>query len=446
VTTDLNPGDFLRPRPPEEGAAYYGLPGDVARELSTISAADPMAILLTFLTMFGNAIGPQPHVQAGSLAPQPARLFTLLVGDAATGRKGTSWDVVAPLFQHADPEWSDRRIYPGLASPEALIIQLARGDDCRMLVKEGEFARLLGRIARSEMSTALRNAYDGSKLAVTRADPKKCAEVTQHHVSLIGHITPKELQAHHGRLREAGGLERRMLFGYVTAGRDVSMFDTSAAPADLAERVRHAVDFSHERVLSLADPITRELCLMRGVQPDTVMPVAEDVRAKWQMLVTQRLPDVDHDLGDFFNAGQTHVLRLALTYALADGATEIRQEHIRAALGVWAYCAKSAEVIFSIALGGLSPAADPKRIGQLFTYLRNRSPEWVPRADIGEHVFRNNIKAKQISAMIGHLSTRVHIDTREVATGGRPRTEYRLVPRDKTFPVFPSPSPNAEQE
>ena len=93
-----------RLRPPLPAAALHGLAGDVARILGAESGADPAGILLVFLTMLGIAVGPEPHVVFGS-DKQSARLFPLIVGDAAAGGKGTILAVVGKLFAEADPEW-----------------------------------------------------------------------------------------------------------------------------------------------------------------------------------------------------------------------------------------------------------------------------------------------------------------------------------------------------
>lgn len=44
-------------------AAYYGLAGDVVRTIAPHSEADPVAILVQFLTAVGNAIGRGPYYQ-----------------------------------------------------------------------------------------------------------------------------------------------------------------------------------------------------------------------------------------------------------------------------------------------------------------------------------------------------------------------------------------------
>ena len=70
---------FLRPE--LHPAALHGLPGDVATTLADATGADPAAVLLAFLTLAGNAAGPQPHAWFGG-AQHPGRLFVVLVGEA----------------------------------------------------------------------------------------------------------------------------------------------------------------------------------------------------------------------------------------------------------------------------------------------------------------------------------------------------------------------------
>ncbi len=98
---------FLRPALP--AAALHGLPGEAAVSLSEATGADPAAILLTFLALLGNAACPQPHARFGG-AEHPGRLFVVLVGDAASGRKGTALGAVERLFAEADPDWAENRV------------------------------------------------------------------------------------------------------------------------------------------------------------------------------------------------------------------------------------------------------------------------------------------------------------------------------------------------
>lgn len=131
-----------------EPAALYGLAGEVVAAISPESEADPAALLATFLTCYGNAVGGGPHAQVGG-AQHAARLNTLIVGDTARSRKGQSRADTQPIFTYADPAWCDR-ILNGFGSGEAVIdaVRDACGDDPgaedkRALIFEPEFVRIL---------------------------------------------------------------------------------------------------------------------------------------------------------------------------------------------------------------------------------------------------------------------------------------------------------------
>ena len=60
-------------------------------------------------------------------------------------------------------------------------------------------------------------------------------------------------------------------------------------------------------------------------------------------------------LGAVISRAEAQCVRLALVYALLDGATNIDLPHIKAALAVWEYAEASAAHIFGASLGTPSP-------------------------------------------------------------------------------------------
>jgi hypothetical protein len=134
---------------PPAAAAFYGLPGRVVEFVNPFSEADPVAVLGTFLTVFGCALNTSPHAMVGP-ERHPARLFLALVGRSSVSRKGTSWAPIRELFHNADPEFIRSRIVSGLGSGEGLIYRVRDGDDKdpgvtdkRALVFAPEFATIL---------------------------------------------------------------------------------------------------------------------------------------------------------------------------------------------------------------------------------------------------------------------------------------------------------------
>ena len=97
--------------------AYRGLGGDVVAAIEPHTEFDPVAILLQFLTCFGNAIGRGPFYQVEGDRHR-TNLYSLLVGQSSKARKGTSFGRVRQLMGYADPEWVRDRIRGGLSSGE----------------------------------------------------------------------------------------------------------------------------------------------------------------------------------------------------------------------------------------------------------------------------------------------------------------------------------------
>jgi hypothetical protein len=424
---------FLRPELPAE--ALYGLPGEVAVALAEASGADPAAVLVSFLALLGNAAGPQPHARFGG-ADHPARLFAVLVGDAATGRKGTALGAVEQLFAEADPDWADGRVMYGLQSAETMIDRVAddHADDCRLMIVETEFGRLVETMARTgTLSAQLRNAWDGRTLQ--RATTRFTRRASRAHISLLAMITPEELLRHHKRLAQAGGLESRILYVFTAPLADVSPFADSADHGHLAGRLHEVLAASREAVMSHTDPISRYLLTLRGIQPRTELPVTDEVTGTWGTFVKARLPLASEGFRGLHSRAESQVIRLAAAYALADMAAEIRPEHTEAALAVLSYCARSAEIVFGVPVAQLPPRVDPRHAAKIFRHLHERYPSWAPRDEIGSGVLRGNIPAADVEHALSDLAAKRLIERRQVPTEGRPREEYRLIaPQLTLFP------------
>jgi hypothetical protein len=434
IDTEVPPlAAFLRPELPP--AALHGLPGEVAVTLSGTAGADPAAVLVAFLALLGNAAGPQPHARFGG-AEHPARLFAVLVGDAATGRKGTALAAVEKLFAEADPDWADGRVLFGLQSAEAMIDRVADdyAGDCRLMVVETEFGRLVETMARTgTLSAQLRNAWDGR--ALHRTTTRFTRRATRAHISLLAMITPEELLRHHKRLSQAGGLESRILYVFTAPLRDVSPFAQAPDHGHLAERVREVLETSREAVMSRTDPISRYLLTLRGIQPRAELPVTGEVTDGWDTLVRSRLPEAGEGFRSLHSRAESQVIRLAAAYALADMAPQIGPEHTEAALAVLSYCAQSAEVVFGVPVAQLPPRTDPRHTAKIVRHLHDRYPDWTARDEIGSGVLHGNIPAVDIDSCLGSLTVRHLAERRTVATEGRPREEWRLIaPQLTLFP------------
>ncbi|HWI67727.1 MAG TPA: DUF3987 domain-containing protein [Nitrospiraceae bacterium] len=429
--------ELLRPVLPED--ALYGLPGRVALKLSESTGADPASILGMFMACFGNAIGRQPHVMFYG-HDEPGLLFTLIVGKWARGRKGTAWNAVKKLFEQAEPDWSAKDIESGLQSSEAMIEAVADSPngDPRLLILETEFARFIAAMsAQRKFAARMRAAYDGDTLAARRVKQPPLIS-TQHMISIIGMITPGELLA---LQKMSGGLESRMLYFYSAPARKTKTdpFKVDQDEINLADEVREAIGHAWDSILVSCGPITAELIELRGIAPSTKFPINDDVVERWKDEIEPAVEDIANAVGADYERytarAQTHVIRLSLLYALADGASEIGWPHVKAAMALTEFCMFSARRIFSVP-DDPKPKISPLQEGKVFDFLLeialaaeesgDEDEAWASGVEITNDVLSNNTPSTPI---LEDLEEQQLIQKRTVHTGrqGKPRVEYRAV-------------------
>jgi hypothetical protein len=84
--------------------AFYGLAGDVVRTIEPHSEADPAALLVMLLAACGNLVGPCAHFIAEA-RKHFCRVWPVLVGETAKGRKGSAWSSLRYVLAMVDEVW-----------------------------------------------------------------------------------------------------------------------------------------------------------------------------------------------------------------------------------------------------------------------------------------------------------------------------------------------------
>lgn len=95
--TQTTPLPALWPAPADP-LAFHRLAGAVVRLIEPHTEADPIALLVQLLVMFGNAVGRGPHCVIEA-ARHGLNEFAVVVGESANGRNGTSFNHVRRLFE-----------------------------------------------------------------------------------------------------------------------------------------------------------------------------------------------------------------------------------------------------------------------------------------------------------------------------------------------------------
>jgi hypothetical protein len=391
-------------------AAFHGLAGEVVHTIEPHSEADPVAILLQILVVVGNVIGRLPFYQIES-DQHHSNLFAVLVGASAKARKGTSMGRVRAVTRVADENWHADRIKGGLSSGEGLIAEVrdevrtwdAKEQqhhitdpgvaDKRLLIVEPEFAAVLGVADRpgNTISALVRRAWDGDKLATLTKNSSLTA--TEAHVSIIGHITEDELRSRITRTDLANGFANRFLFALIRRSKELPFGGdlTDSEILHLGERLKSAIEWA-----KTAGRVT----------------MTDAAKVTWAAVYGALSAGQPGLLGAVTARAEAQTIRLALIYALLDGAAEIDEPHLRAALAVWEYCETSAAHIFGNTLG--DPVAD-----EIEQELKRQFPEGMTRTAIRD-LFGRHRTTDRIGAALALLLAKNRARVEAAATGGRP--------------------------
>jgi len=367
-------------------AAYHGPAGQVVRRIAPSTEADPVGMLVTLLAHAGAVVGSGPHVVIGG-SEHPARIWPLLIGRTAGGRKGTAEAEVEKFVLSFNSYFLTECSATGLSSGEGLIGHLSPRDkpstsgrdfesrDKRLLVVEPEFSRTLtaGKRESSTLSPVLRGLWDHGRAAVmTRSEP---LSVTGAHVVVVAHVAPRELRLKLSDGDIAGGLFNRFLPVLVERSQLLSHEPATPDYADLTDLFRRRLD---------------QATRVRRVKR------TEAAERKWEDIYAG-LNDDDYDEGpvaEILARGPVYMLRLALTYALLDGADAIDVPHLEAALAVWRYVVASSRNAF----GELSGHSDLDRIAESIA----SAPAGRTRTELSA-LFSRNADAQKIDSLVREL-------------------------------------------
>ena len=392
--------------------AYQGLPGHIVRAIEPHTEADPVAVLVSLLSAFGNACGRGAFFRVGADRHHP-KINAALVGETSKGRKGMSWGFVRDLMHAVDPFWAEERVENGLSSGEGLIYQVRDqrmgvnkdggtvvedpgADDKRLFVLEGEFAGVL-KVATREgntLSAIIRSAWDAGKLStLTKNSPMKA---TDSHVSIVGHVTKAELVRLLSDSDVHNGFANRFLWVCVKRSK-ILPFGGQWEGQDVAS------------VVSLLGEV------LRFAKEAGEMSWGESARPLW----VEHYPGLSEGapglLGAVTSRSEAQVLRLACVYALIDSSVTIEEEHLRAALAVWNYAEASARYVFGEATG--DTVAD--RIEEMLS----EAPAGMTRAEIRD-AFGRNQSSERIGRALELLEKHGRAFKETEPTGGRPAERW----------------------
>jgi hypothetical protein len=401
-------------RPPLPGpipvlpvAAFHGCAGLAVRTIAPHTEAHPASILLQLLAAFGNMVGRGPHCLVDTTR-HGLNLFLVLVGDSSKARKGTSWSQIARLFAEVDQPWLTTRVNTARLTAGGLVHTLRDqqpATDRRLLALSEEFAAVLRTLksGNGHLSSLLRCAWDSGHLPAL--DMNRPVQATGTHISLIAHITQRELTPNLHPTEAHNGFANRCLWAWVQ--RSNCLPDggslTAGDLSPVARELRGALDWaaSTPEILFHRDAAAAEL--WRDCYPSL-----SQLRPGMRGAATSR--------------AEAQVLRLSAIYAALDSTSVIALPHLEAALAVWDYCYASATLLFGRSTG--DPIAD--RIREAI----DASGGALSKSQI-VRLFHGHIEAARIDAALETLVALGALDPHSEPTGGRPSTRWAAIAADQ---------------
>ena len=407
--------------PALDDAALYGLAGDVVRLIEPHTEADPIALLVSFLSEAGTILNRGPHLLLDG-GVHPLLFWPVLVGNSSKSRKGTAGKRIQSLMNLADPLWTRGEAKGTLSSGEGLayavrdpqykeesvkkggqptggtvpILVDSGVEDKRLFLVQSEFGSVLRVMARegNSLSGVLRDAWDGQTLApMTKANRVRA---TDPHIGIVSHVTKDELLRNLTDTETSNGFGNRFCWFAVRRSKELPFPSTP----------------SNEALQSLATQIGKAL---RDGQSFGAIGQTDLAREAWKAVYHDLSADRPGMAGALLARGEAHVMRLSALYAVLDGRATIDLVHLKAGLSLWQYAEESTRRIFGDSLG--NPIAD--------TILRAlRASGEISDSQVsdlfGRHVSAAKLEQAKAVLLSAGLAHRVTLDT-----GGRPRITWK---------------------
>lgn len=417
------PGKSRWPEPVGR-AARIGVAGEVLDAIEPTTEGDPNAILFQLLSSLGCLLGNKPHLMIDEKR-HPLKIWVVVVGATASGKKGTGVRRVFSLLDEVDPSWTLRRRH-GLTSGEAIVhhvrdnvvrvrrvrkngqevetVETVVGEaDKRLMLIEEEFSRV-PRLSSQEgttLSAMLREAWESDVLMTTaKTTPEKA---TGAHVVVIGHITPEELLGELSAAQLSNGFANRFLYALSRRSQRLSR------PPPLAPDVKARLIGRLEEVLRYVDNLP---------EGASELGLSEDSWALWDEMKSEIEEEIEWAeagnllLTKVITRGPPYVLRLAALYAILETTPIVEPAHLHAAREIWRYSVDSARVIFGD--GAANPNAQ-----KVLEALEKADDSRLRRTDISA-LFGRHRSAEELDELRDTLLRARRIDAWRRRTRGRP--------------------------
>jgi len=408
--------------PTLDPAALHGLAGKVVRLIEPHTEADPVALLVSFLSECGAMLNRGPHLTLDG-SYHPLLFWPVLVGQSSKSRKGTAGRRIETLLSLADESWTRGESKGTLSTGEGLAYAVRdpryeeqhlkeKGrptgesvtvcvdpgmEDKRLFLVQSEFGSVLKIMARegNSLSGVLRDAWDGLTLApMTKANRVRA---TNPHIGITAHVTRDELLRNLTDTETVNGFGNRFVWFVVRRSKELPF---PSLP-------------SESECSALAREIRMVLPKARSCGELSLSAQARDL---WKESYHDLSADRPGMVGALLGRAEAQVMRLSGLYAVLDGQSVVDLIHLQAALALWHHAEASTRMIFGDSLG------DPTADTMLRAIRTNGEQADTELSDL----FKRHKTAAELERAKGVLVQAGLAHSVTIETGGRPRVVWRL--------------------
>ena len=254
------------------------------------------------------------------------------------------------------------------------------------MILEEEFAKLLHAANRpnNTLTSYLRDLWQSPPVYATNTKTTPTV-VTGPHVSMIGHITVKDLKTLASERDIGNGLFNRFIVGASKRKKVV----VNPKPIEWSSK-EHAHIFQK---LARSRRVVDEL--PKG-KTERLIHDSEswiDAWAEYYPTIGENRPA---NIEDLAQRQGDHINRIAALFAVLDGTASKTAKHLDAAIAVWDYCEASLHYAFETSVIG-----NPKSQQILWALLR--APGGMTKTNISDQVFHRNTPAVEINQCLLYL-------------------------------------------
>ena len=421
---------YVLPAPKLRREALYGILGEIADAGSANTEAVPAALAINTLARFCAVIGREPHIYIGD-DRRSLRPFILIIGPTGTGRKGTSAQLPARIFDQVHNTLLNQghlipplRCETAMSSGEGLIWMVRDYIDAedpgvldkRVLLEVSEFSGVLAQAKRqsSVLTAVLRDAFDGCTLSIPNKN-SPCRATGAHFVT-IGHITPEELTSLLQQTDIANGFANRFMMVY--SARTKRIYEPTATSVEIisvfAKRIAQSI-------------------IQADQYSATPIPRTADAKNRWREIsdLLEERPR-SASITKLTVRASTYIWMLSSAITLLNNEHEIRACHLDAALAWVDYWEETANFCFTT-VAQQNEMRLLKSIGNEFVEaVRILGGVNVKHSAVTSHI-TNNGKRKdrkkeviEKSIKLLQLEAPLRIEIKRMHNNGRTATTYSL--------------------